>query len=63
MLEGYKTLIGAIVALIAQVLAIYDIKIEDVTGVTNALVTIVGVGLAIYGRLKSNKPGPLSRRE
>jgi hypothetical protein len=63
MMEGWKTLIGAAVALVAQLLAMADIKIEDVTGVTNAIVTIVGVGIVVYGRLKARTPGPLARRE
>jgi hypothetical protein len=61
-MDGYKTLIGAFVAAAAQVLALAGIQIEDVAGVTNAVVTLVGLGIVIYGRLKATKPGPLAKQ-
>lgn len=62
-MDGYKTLIGALVAAAAQVLALAGIQIEDVAGVTNAVVTLAGVALAIYGRLAARRPGPLAKKE
>jgi uncharacterized membrane protein len=61
-MDGYKTLIGALVAAAAQVLALAGIQIEDVAGVTNAVVTLVGLGIVVYGRLKATKPGPLAKQ-
>lgn len=61
-MDGYKTLIGALVAAAAQVLALAGIQIEDVAGVTNAVVTLVGLGIVVYGRLKATKPGPLAKK-
>ena len=62
-MEGYRTLIGALVAAAAQVLALAGIQIEDVAGVTNAVVTLVGLGIVVYGRLAARRPGPLAKRE
>ena len=62
-MDGYKTLIGALVVALAQLLALVGIQIEDVAGVTNAVVTLAGVGLVIYGRLKARRPGPLAKKE
>jgi uncharacterized membrane protein len=61
-MDGYKTLIGALVAAAAQVLALAGIQIEDVAGVTNAVVTLVGLGIVVYGRLKARTPGPLAKQ-
>lgn len=51
MLEGYKTIIGASVALLAEILRLSGIDIADQQGLVNSILVIVGVVLAIYGRV------------
>lgn len=58
MLNGYKTLIGAAVALAAEGLRLVGIDIGDQEGLVNSILVIVGVVFAIYGRIKAN--GPIS---
>lgn len=61
-MNGWKTLLGAGIALVATILQTQGILV-DVEGVTNAGIAIGGLALAIYGRLVANKPGPLAVRE
>lgn len=56
MLEGYKTLIGAIVALAAEGARLAGVDIGDQQGLVNSILVIVGVVFAIYGRIKANGP-------
>lgn len=61
-LDGWKTLIGAAIALIAQVLDMMGVAVDDVAGIadlvnvtlTNVL-TLAGIVLAIYGRIKARR--------
>lgn len=56
MLEGWKTLIGAFIALFAQICLMYGINF-DLVGVTNSVVTLAGLGITIWGRMVANTPG------
>ena len=61
MLEGYRTLIGICVAALAQVAGMLGIEF-DVLGVTNSILTLAALALALYGRLAASRPGPLAKR-
>lgn len=52
-MQGYKTLIGAGVALVAEGLKLAGIDIGDQEGLVNSILVIGGVLLAIYGRFKA----------
>lgn len=61
-LDGWKTLIGAAIALIAQVLDMMGIAVDDVGQITDAvnvtltnIVTLAGIVMAIYGRIAARK--------
>jgi hypothetical protein len=61
-MSGWKTLIGLVVAVVGQVLAMKGLDL-DVPAVTDAIgatldnvVTLVGVVIALYGRIKANSP-------
>lgn len=56
MLEGYKTLIGAIVALAAEGARLAGVDIGDQQGLVNSILVILGGILAIYGRMKASGP-------
>ena len=56
MLEGWKTFIGLAVAAVAQASSMFGIDIGDVAGVSNSLVTLIGLGVALYGRAVANGP-------
>jgi hypothetical protein len=56
MLEGYKTLIGAIVALAAEGARLAGVDIGDQQGLVNSILVIFGGILAIYGRMKASGP-------
>lgn len=56
MLEGYKTLIGAIVALAAEGARLAGVDIGDQEGLVNSILVIFGGILAIYGRMKASGP-------
>ena len=56
MLEGHKTLIGAIVALAAEGARLAGVDIGDQQGLVNSILVIFGGILAIYGRMKASWP-------
>ncbi len=56
MLEGYKTLIGAVVALAAEGARLAGVDIGDQQGLVNSILVIFGGILAIYGRMKASGP-------
>ena len=56
MLEGWKTLIGLAVAMLAQAASMFGVDIGDVAGVSNSLVTLIGLGIALYGRAVAKGP-------
>ena len=56
MLEGYKTLIGAVVALAAEGARLAGVDIGDQEGLVNSILVIFGGVLAIYGRMKASGP-------
>ena len=65
MLSGYRTLIGALIALLAEALRLYGVEIgpEYQAGLINSIVVIGGIGYAIYGRIVATRrlspPGEL----
>ena len=50
-MSRYKTLIGAAVALAAELARLAGVDIGDQQGLVNSILVIGGVVLAIYGRL------------
>ena len=56
MLEGYKTLIGAVVELAAEGARLAGVDIGDQQGLVNSILVIFGGILAIYGRMKASGP-------
>lgn len=61
-LDGWKTLIGAAIALIAQILDMMGVAVDDVAQITETVnvtvtnvATLAGIVLAIYGRLKARR--------
>lgn len=54
MLEGYRTIIAAAVALTAEILRLWGIEI-DVGGLTNSVVILLGTGAAIGFKLAANR--------
>lgn len=61
-LDGWKTLIGAAIALIAQVLDMMGVAVENVGEISDLvnvtltnLLTLAGIVIAIYGRLKARR--------
>lgn len=54
MLEGYRTIIAASVALVGALLKQAGIEL-DTEGLTTAVMTIVGSGLAVYYRKQVGK--------
>ena len=55
MLSGYKTLIGAGIAFLAELLRLFDIDIGDQDFLVNAALTIGGLCMAIYGRITATR--------
>jgi len=59
MLNGYKTLIGAAIALLAEGARLAGFNLEvDPAGLANGIVAMVGAVLAIYGRIVATKRIP-----
>ena len=54
-MSGYKTIIGALVALIASVATAAGLDIGDQEGLVNGIIAIGGAILAIYGRVVAKK--------
>ena len=50
MLEGKKTYIGAAVIFLSEMLRAFGVEIGDTEGITNSIMTILGVAAVIYGR-------------
>lgn len=55
MLSGYKTLIGAAVALAAEIARLFGVEIGDQDGLVNSIIVIGGVALAVYGRIAATR--------
>jgi len=59
MLNGYKTLIGAAIALLAEGARLAGLNLGiDPAGLANGIVAMVGSVLAIYGRIVATKRIP-----
>lgn len=50
MLQGMKTYIGAAVVFAAEMLRMFDIELGDTAGITESIMTLLGVAVVIYGR-------------
>lgn len=67
MLTGYKTYIGLLVALIPTIASLFGFEVsgtfsDEFTKLAEDAVTILGLGLAFYGRAKANSPGWFSKK-
>lgn len=63
MLQGYKTLIGILIALLGQVLGMLGIDLGDVGQLTETvtmtvdnLITLAGLAMTLYGRVQADGP-------
>lgn len=54
-MNGYKTLIGAAVALAAEIARLFGVDIGDQDGIVNTIIVIGGAVLAIYGRIVATR--------
>lgn len=54
-MNGCKTLVGAIVALVAELGRLNGLELGDHDGIVNSVLVIGGVALAIYGRVVATK--------
>lgn len=54
-MSGYKTLIGAAVALLAEIARLAGLDIGDPELLVNDILIIGGVALAIYGRVAATR--------
>lgn len=53
MLDGLKTYIGATVVLVAEMSRMFGIELGDTEGITESIMTILGVVMVYYGRFKA----------
>ena len=58
-MDGYKTLIALAVGLGAQILHRYNIDVEqeDQEALVTSIITMAALLAAVWGRLKSRRPG------
>lgn len=54
MLQGYKTYIGAAIAIIGALSGLFGWNLGDLAGLEDQIITIVGGIIAIYGRFVAN---------
>jgi hypothetical protein len=54
-MNGWKTIIGATIALVASVATTIGIDIGDQEGLVNGIIAIGGAVIAIYGRVVATK--------
>ena len=55
MLNGYKTLIGAAIAFLAEMARLAGIDLGDQAGLVNGIMVLGGAALAVYGRITATK--------
>lgn len=55
MLTGMKTYIGATVVFIAEMSRMFGVEIVDTDGITESIMTLVGVVMVYYGRFMANR--------
>jgi Flp pilus assembly protein TadB len=68
MLDGAKTLIGVLIAALPTLATLlgYDTSPDltgDLTEIGAGIMTIIGVGVAIYGRIVANGPMWFTKRK
>jgi len=58
MLDGLKTYIGIAISIIGALAGVFHWNLPDIAGIQDQIVTLVGAGIAIYGRFttKANLP-------
>lgn len=57
-MNGWKSIVGSMVSLIASVATAADIDIGDQEMLVNGIIAILGAVLAIYGRVVATKKLP-----
>jgi len=50
-----KTIWGALISIISLVLSFFGIQLVDTVGWSNDLVSLIGLGYAVYGRIVATK--------
>lgn len=53
MLTGMKTYIGATVVLIAEMSRMFGVELGHTEGITESIMTLLGVVMVYYGRFKA----------
>lgn len=67
MLKGYKTLIGAVIAAAPALAGMLGYSVSgsfgaEATQAVDAIITLIGSAIAIYGRLVAQTPGWFSKQ-
>lgn len=67
MLNGYRTIITAIIAMSPAIAGLLGFELapgfnENVNGYVDSIITVVSGGLAIYFRMKAEVPGLLVKK-
>lgn len=55
MLNGLKTYIGATVVFVAEMSRMFGVEIADTEGITESIMTLLGVAMVYYGRFMANR--------
>jgi len=55
MLKGYRTYVGIGISVLGSLSSIYGWGLGDLAQVQDAVIALVGAGIAVYGRAKAGK--------
>lgn len=66
-MNGYRTFIGLAIAAVPNIAALLGFDTapgfgEQATEITEAIITIIGLGVALYGRLVATAPGWFAKK-
>jgi len=68
MLTGYKTMIGAVIAATPSIAALFGYDVSEsfageASSLVDAIITLVGAAIAVYGRLVAETPGWFAKKQ
>jgi len=68
MIQGYRTFIGILISAVPTLATFLGFDtapnfVGDATEIAGAIVTLIGAGVAIYGRLKAETPGWFAKKQ
>lgn len=55
MLHGYRTYVGIAITILGSLSTVFGWGLGDLAGVQDAIITLVGSAIAIYGRIQAGK--------